>query len=281
MPRQKKAKVTILAEPVMPTFKFRGSGASPLFTNRKLFGPAEKRELNELMSKIALNKTEATRRTTLENARDCYHTLPVGAETYIMSIVDEYVYKYKDHVSTKAMQKGHICEQEVIDLHNDVFFTNYEKEPEDGYIGVNQYFTYHPDVLDRHNTFVVDTKCSWNKKTHPKTKKQAYSSDYDWQVKVYLYSMRVEEGIHTMSVTTDKRWTTGRVFYGLLDTPEELLDFSYEDPSLHYVNDLPLGLRATWFDVTLTDDDVVFMETRAKVGQEFAQKYYKELMDRT
>lgn len=278
MPRQKKVKAST-PDPV-PEFKFRASCASALFTNRKVFGPAEKRELDELMGKIALNKTEAARRTTLENARDCYHTLPVGAETYIMSIVDEYVYKYKDHVSTKAMQKGHICEDEVIDLYNDVFFTNYEKEPEDGYIGENQYFTYHPDVLDRAATLIVDTKCSWSKKTHPKTKKQAISSDYDWQVKVYLYSMRVEFGIHTMSVITDKRWTTGRVFYGLVDTPEELLDFSYEDPSLHYVNDLPLGLRATWFDVTLTDDDVVFMETRAKEGQEFARKYYKELMEK-
>lgn len=261
-------------------FKARASGASALFTGRKLFGPEQQRELVALMSKIELNKTETAKRTVLENARDSYRNLPVGAITYIHTEVDKHIYEYEDHISTKATEKGNLVEDEVIELHNLVFFTDYKKCGDEDHAGCNKYFTYHPDVLDKQVGFVLDAKAPWSKKTHPKSTAEAYDSGYDWQDKVYLYSMRVEEGIDEISCTENTRWTTGRIFFGLCDTPLELLEFSKEDLSMHEVNHLPLGLRATWFDVTLTDDDVDFMICRMKASQKEAARYRAELLSK-
>ena len=270
------------------SIQFRGSGASPLFTSRKQFTEEDHQELSELVNrKLAFefdpknNKwlvLDEKRLDVLRNARDSYSTLPAGAITYVHELVNEEVYDYTSRVYTKAMQKGHMVEDEVIELHNHVFFTNYKKCPEDTYLK-NKYFTGHPDVLDDLKTFIMDAKAPWNKKTHPKTEKEAYDSGYEWQDKIYLYLKRCEIGLSQTSCIVDTRWTTGRIFFGLCDTPQELLDVTYEDLSLHEgMNLLPLGLRATWFDVTLTDDDIFFMVSRAKAAQKEAVKYRNELL---
>jgi len=57
-------------------------------------------------------------------------TLSVGAKTYVEDLAKEFVYGYQKVVTSKEMEKGQLVEGHSIQLINDVFFTNYQKNTE-------------------------------------------------------------------------------------------------------------------------------------------------------
>jgi hypothetical protein len=125
----------------------------------------------------------------------------------------------------------------------------------------------HPDVVDKGRLKVLDIKSSYTKKTFPKTEEKAAKkvkeSGYDWQVKAYLWMLRQMTGLD---------WRDGEVAYMLCNTPEELLG-EWDEPSLHYMDDIDDNMRATIVRVTLTDDDIATIESWLKVANDYANKY--------
>lgn len=254
--------------------KLRASKCAPLFNSGTPgLTPLQQATLEGLMTKIKLTDAQAKKRDELVAKRDAKPELSVGAKTLIEEIIDEKLYQYKDHFWSKETDKGNAVEDEAIELYNRIFFTNYSKTVDgDKYAYLNTPLMHgHPDVVDAERLKVLDIKSSYTKKTFPKTEEKAAKkvkeSGYDWQVKAYLWMLRQMTGLD---------WRDGEVAYMLCNTPEELLG-EWDEPSLHYMDDLDDNMRATVVKVTLTDDDISTIENWLKVANDYANDYVKVL----
>jgi hypothetical protein len=67
-------------------------------------------------------------------------------------------------------------------------------------------------------------------------------------------------------------WRDGEVAYMLCNTPEELLS-EWDEPSLHYMDDIDDNMRATIVRVVLTDDDIATIESWLDAANDYADKY--------
>ena len=250
--------------------KLRASKCAPLFNSGSPgLTPTQQVTLDGLLAKIKLTDIQAAKRDELVTKRDQQPDLSQGAKTLIEEIIDEKVYQYKDHFWSKETDKGTAVEDEAIELYNRIFFTNYSKTVDgDEYAYLNTPLMHgHPDVVDFQRLKVLDVKSSYTKKTFPKTEEKASKkvkeSGYDWQVKAYLWMLRQMTGLD---------WRDGEVAYMLCNTPEELLG-EWDEPTLHYMDDVDDNMRATIVKVVLTDDDITTIETWLKVANEYANKY--------
>jgi hypothetical protein len=153
--------------------------------------------------------------------------LSVGAKTFIEDMAKEFVYGFKEQISSKYMEKGTLVEQQSIDLRNDVFFTDYKKNSERR---ENDWITGECDIFT--GSAIIDIKSSWSLATFPatcaKAMKDAEKAGYDWQLRAYMWLWNVDRA---------------EVNYCIVNTPDELV--GYEDPSLHYVDHIDPSLRVT------------------------------------
>lgn len=153
--------------------------------------------------------------------------LSVGAKTFIEDLAKEFVYDFKEQISSKYMEKGTLVEQQSIDLRNDVFFTDYRKNTERR---ENDWITGECDIFT--GSGIIDIKSSWSLATFPVTcasaLKESDKAGYDWQLRGYLMLWNVD---------------LAEVNYCLVNTPDELV--GYEDPALHYVDHIDPSLRVT------------------------------------
>jgi hypothetical protein len=157
-------------------------------------------------------------------------TLSSGAKSYIEDLAQEYVYGYTNIVSSKYTQKGIIVEDESIALYNERFFTSYRKNKERR---TNDYITGECDIYTGER--IIDIKSSWSLATFPSLSSQAHKTEYEWQMRGYMWLWDCDEA---------------EVAFCLVDTPEELI--GYENPLLHQFGEtelreepLPIELRIT------------------------------------
>jgi hypothetical protein len=225
-------------------------------------------KLIELKSKIKLTESQARERDKLEMKHNSVE-LSAGAKGLIEDIIDQQVYKYEENFSNPKTQKGWDVESESCEIYNRIFFTSYHKqEAFDSYYELEHGISGgHPDIVDCERRKVIDLKSSWSKKSFPKTVNRAYNSNYEWQVKHYLYML---------TKMTGEDWSDGEVAFILTTTPEELKP-EYEDDSLHYMEDLEDELRATIVPVKLTSDDIVKMDKRLAAAEKYANEYHNLL----
>lgn len=153
--------------------------------------------------------------------------LSVGAKTFIEDLAKEFVYGFKEEISSKYMEKGILVEPQSIDLRNDVFFTDYQKNTERR---ENDWLTGECDIFT--GSGIIDVKSSWSLATFPATRlkaqKDAEKAGYDWQLRAYMMLWNVD---------------LGEVNYCMVNTPDELI--GYEDASMHYVDHIDPSLRVT------------------------------------
>lgn len=260
----------------MEWLKFRASACAPLFTGEDGLTDTQQLRMKELSDRHASFLSGENPKAKLtdnmskeldklldikENFEKGIVELPKGAKTYIESVVDEYVYNYKDSIDNKYTKKGTDVEDKSIDIFNTFFFTDYKKS--DTYLQKG-HFHGHPDIEDEEEQMILDIKSSWNKKTFPKKPIDCDKTEYEWQGKLYCYM---------------KGWKVFRLAYVLVSTPEELVP-DYEDESLHYVDDLPLNLRVTYIDHILFDVDIQKIERREKAAVKYAEEYYNFLINK-
>jgi hypothetical protein len=180
-------------------------------------------------------------------------TLSVGAKTYIAQLAKEFIYGYREQISSKPMTKGTRLEDDAIELYNRVMFTNH----------IKNHVTYKNEWLigtcdinapDR----IIDIKCSWSLSTFPALKDDAINKDYEWQGRAYmmLYDKPLFENAFVM-----------------LSTPDDLI--SYEQLELHQVDHIPEELRLT----TVQYARDLALEEKIKENVEGAQKYYEEVIE--
>lgn len=173
--------------------------------------------------------------------------LSVGAKTYIGKLAKEFVYGYEEVVTSKYMTKGIQVEDQSIDLYNEVFFTNHQKNEERK---TNFWLTGECDIFT--GSKIIDIKSSWSLPTFPATSKDGHDSNYEWQVRAYQWLWDVDEA---------------EIAYCMVNTPPDLI--GYENELMHYVDHINPELRVTL--VNYKRDKA--LEDKIKVRVEAANDY--------
>ena len=179
-------------------------------------------------------------------------TLSVGAKTHILKLAKEFVYGYREDISSKYMEKGITVEDDSIALYNEVFFTNHVKNTERK---TNDWITGECDIATP--TKIIDIKSSWSLPTFPAISAAGESKTYEWQGRAYMWLWDVDQF---------------EIAYCLVNTPEELI--GYESHDLHFVDHIAPELRVT--RVQYTRDKA--LEEKIKSRVEAANQYLEEVI---
>lgn len=141
--------------------------------------------------------------TLMTNPRSKNESISVTVKTFLQDWVKESIYGFRKDIKSKYLTKGLTLEDTAIDktiewldikfgMKNEKFFEN-------------DYFTGTPDLIV--DGIVYDTKCSWDAYTFPLFEDEIPTSDYFYQLQVYMHLAGCN---------------TAKLVYVLLDTPEEL-----------------------------------------------------------
>lgn len=145
---------------------------------------------------------------------------------------------FSPDISSKYLTKGNQCEQDSIDLINEVNFANYTKN-EERKTSKNGILSGSCDIFTGNS--IIDIKSSWSLATFPFFKdvaaKDAKLAGYDWQI--YGYQLLWEVNI-------------GQIAYCMTTTPFELC--SYEDSRIHEVDHIDVGKRVVVADFNITNE---------------------------
>lgn len=129
----------------------------------------------------------------------------------------------------RCIQKGVMCEDEGIQLYNDVFLYDLKKV-EASERRSNGIITGEPDLIALGSQKGVDIKVAWSLLTFPLTEDQAGKKDYEWQARGYMCLFDLPE------------W---EIAYCAINTPDDLLK-PWDDPAHHYIDEsIPLHHRIT------------------------------------
>lgn len=264
---------------MLDKLKFHASAAAPLFSGTDGLTDTQIKRIAELQFEkdngvnANGNKVKWTDNKDAElkdllkrkaNFDDGIVELPKGAKTYVENVVNQIVYGYRPAFAQKGnrqVEKGQQVEDDAIELIGTYFMKEYKKSESSLSKG---HFVGHPDIEDEEDEMILDNKSSWTKETFPTLPEQIDSSTYEWQGKLYCYM---------------KGWRSFRLVYTLMTTPEGLIPEN-ENDDLHYADDLNIGLRVTYVDYELTDEDIAHIERRHNAAVEYALKYYSKLMEK-
>jgi len=135
----------------------------------------------------------------------------------------------KDLDDVRCIQKGKLCENEGVQLYNDVFLYDLKKIESDGRRN-NGIITGEPDLVAASSKKGVDIKIAWSLLTFPITADQADKSAYEWQARGYMCLFDLPA------------W---EIAYCAINTPEELLK-PWDDTAIHFIDSsIPLHHRIT------------------------------------
>jgi len=189
--------------------------------------------------------------------------LPVGAITHIEREVDKILYGFTTEIHTKEMTKGTNGEDESIEVHNAVNFTNYKK-----HVGSasNEYLiTAGCDIDDQKNDKVIEIKTPWSKETFPKTKRKAFEvakkSGYSFQAQGY------------MSIFGRSKCELSN---NLISTDEDMCH--WEDQTMHDVSDVPMELRNTLIEFQHSEILQEQIYARVRLCRAYMNDYLKEVL---
>jgi hypothetical protein len=180
-----------------------------------------------------LTTKQKTERTRLQKKKDNppRFDLSEGAKTYIRSLVKKDIYKYHIQLENKYLKKGIMCEDDSINLHNEVFFTRYVKNE---VRMVNEFISGECDVITPNK--IQDYKTSWSKDSFPELPEDIEVGGYEWQGRGYMYLYNRYMYLYNRPFF--------ELVYCLVDTPDELLDFE-TNFTPHHVEDIAPELRIT------------------------------------
>lgn len=174
-------------------------------------------------------------------------TLSVGAKTCVEKLAKQLVYGYEEQMSSKYTEKGLLVEDQSIQLYNEVFFTNYEKNTERR---TSHWITGECDIATPKR--IIDIKSPWSLQTFPATIAAGRDKGYEWQGRAYMMLWDVDEF---------------EIAYCMVSTPDELI--GYESTDIHYVDHINPELRVT--RVPYTRDKA--LEDKIKQRCEEANRY--------
>lgn len=183
--------------------------------------------------------------------------LSEGAKTELTKLVSQYIYGYDVVIDARVLDKGIRCEDDAIQLLNDVRFENYVKNTERF---TNDWLTGEPDIITENK--VIDIKNAWSLATFPILNEQVADKDeYEWQVRAYM-------------MLTKKPFA--EVAYCLVDTPEDLI--KYENPHLHIVSHIPQNMRVTIASFERDKELEELIKAKVVAAREFMETTLRQML---
>lgn len=196
-------------------------------------------------------------RLAMTEARTKNAGLSETAKKVIEDEIRTLYFGVREKISSKAMQKGIDCEQQSIDLLNNVEFRLSKPYVKNSERKSNEWITGECDIYDAESRTIRDIKTSWSIATFPLFADNA--NDYEWQMRGYMMLWDCDTAI---------------VDYCLVDTPENLI--GYEQRELHIVSHIDEDKRVKSF-VFERDEQ---KEQRIKERCEQLQEYFELLKQR-
>ena len=182
--------------------------------------------------------------------------LSVGAKTYIRQLAAQEILGIDFEVSSKAMEKGIVCEQESINLLNSVRGLSLVKNTERK---TNDYLTGECDLFDASKKRGHDIKTSWSAATFPILAIDCDDKLYEWQMRGYMMLWDADE------------W---EVNYCLVDTPETLIGF--EPMQMHVVSHIPDHMRLTTWTIERDKEREAEIIEKVKAAREYYAQVIQE-----
>jgi len=178
--------------------------------------------------------------------------LSVGAKTYIRELAAQEILGVDFVVSSKPMTKGIECENQAIELLNNVrgvwLTKNTERRTQHGITG-------ECDLYEPIAKRGYDIKCSFSAATFPILPVDCINVTYEWQMRAYMLLWQADA------------WS---VDYVLVDTPAHLI--GYEPISLHQFWHVPERHRLTsWLLTRDMEKERKMIEKVAHAREYFAQ----------
>jgi hypothetical protein len=180
------------------------------------------------------------------------------AKSYIKSIAKQDYFGYTTELNNKYVTKGIQCEEQSIELLNDVLFTNYEKNTErkTTEILTGECDIYTPDLI-------IDIKTSWSFDTFPATPSDINIKDYEYQLRGYMHLYGVERAA---------------LAYCMVNTPSDLIGYESED--LHRVRDTPIQSLVTMLTIERDLELEKEMLERSAAAIEYYQQYINQIHEK-
>lgn len=152
------------------------------------------------------------------------------AKTAMLEMARETMFGVRKNLDdVRCIQKGIACEDQGVQLYNDVFMYDLKKVAREERRS-NGIISGEPDLIAVNSRKGVDIKVAWSLLTFPLTEDQAGKKDYEWQARGYMCLFDVPE------------W---EIAYCAIDTPEELMK-PWDDPAVHYIDSaIPMHHRIT------------------------------------
>lgn len=182
------------------------------------------------------------------------------AKSEIKKIVLEDYFGIRTELSNKYLTKGIECENQSIDLLNEVLFTSYEKNV---CRLSNEFLTGECDIDSVQEDLIIDIKTSWSIETFPLTPADINVKDYEWQLRGYMMLYNRENA---------------KLAYCLVDTPDELLN--WENPEIHKVSHINPLERVTILDFKRDLELEKRIEEKCKAAQDFYSEYINQIQSK-
>lgn len=242
-------------------YKFRCSSLAYIMgTCKDSITKAQLDQIGKLEAKEELTTKQKGELTRLKKKRDNppAFDLTKGAKTHLRNIVKGLVLSYKKTISSRAMDKGTVCEDDSITLYNEVYFTNYVKNEESR---ENEWIRGTCDVRD-FGVKIQDYKTSKDKSTFPMLPDEIEIGPYEWQGRGYL--MLYDEPLFEL-------------VYCLVQTPDELIS-DWDDYELHDVEDIEPEFRVTMLQFERDMEQEQLIKHKVTESRKYMNWYYGEIL---
>ena len=235
--------------------KIMGAGRTIGLTDK------QKEYLETLLVKPKLTPNQQADKESLIEKSLCKSEFDLSetAKTFIKGIVKEKIFQYDTEISSKEMEKGILVEDKAIELYNDVFYKNYQKNT------VTMHNTWIKGTCDiAAPSTIIDIKSSWSKHTFPATKEEGKNDDYEWQLRGYMWLY-------------DKPFS--ELAYCLIDTPDSLLDWE-NNLSIHIMGNLSEPIRCTVLKFERNQDLEEKIKAKVLECRRFANYYAAQILNK-
>lgn len=186
--------------------------------------------VNENGRKTKWTDTKASRVKALQKKEKGEDELPSGAKTHLDDVFRSQFWKRKRHLSNKYLDKGLLCEQDILDLvskaDNDFYIKNDEHYEND----------YIQGSWDNFLKKVRDTKANYDLKTFDEAE---LSNLYEWQLNGYSFIIKEKFNLPT--------YPDGELVYGLVNNP--LHHIQNEMTRQYYANGNPSDDDENWQEI--------------------------------
>jgi len=186
--------------------------------------------INENGRKTKWTEVKASRVKALQRKQKGEDELPSGAKTHLDDVFRSQFWKRRRHLTNKYLEKGLLCEQDILDIaskiDNDFYLKNDEHDEND----------YIQGSWDNYMKKVRDAKANYDLKTFDEAE---LTSLYSWQLKGYAFIIKEKYKLDYLP--------EAELIYGLVNNP--LHHIQNEMTRQFYANGNPDDDNEDWLEI--------------------------------